>query len=179
MVPVVCPPILLCKAPPATFERFHGPFVFKFSKLQDKTLFNIYRMSTFTPPNRLAKELNTALFWQEVKKADIFDKLGSPEGLESLILRRAEYLFHDAPKEGRKSRSGAKLSTKSATTSKADYDENDQDASNKWMKKKSGNHLGVSSSGGKGSKNGSKRGKAPPSSPTPPPTPEDDGSGVY
>ena len=47
------------------------------------------------------------------------------------------------------------------------------------MKKKSGNHLGVSSSGGKGSKNGSKRGKAPPSSPTPPPTPEDDGSGVY
>ena len=67
-------------------------------------MFNIYRMSTFTPPNRLAKELNTALFWQEVKKADIFDKLGSPEGLESLILRRAEYLFHDAPKEGRKSR---------------------------------------------------------------------------
>ena len=70
------------------------PFSFNFTKAQDACLLKVYSKSTFIPRNTNTRLLNLPKFFISIKRVGVFDEM-SVDQIEMLILRRAEFLFHE------------------------------------------------------------------------------------
>eukprot|EP00520_Triparma_pacifica_P009109 CAMPEP_0118666762 /NCGR_PEP_ID=MMETSP0785-20121206/19400_1 /TAXON_ID=91992 /ORGANISM="Bolidomonas pacifica, Strain CCMP 1866" /LENGTH=756 /DNA_ID=CAMNT_0006561119 /DNA_START=241 /DNA_END=2511 /DNA_ORIENTATION=- len=168
------------------FQRYLCPFTHKFTKVQDASLFSIYKKSTFRP-NKISRQFHSSVFWDEIKKSKVFESIAHShgnsqtlEGLANMILRRAEYLYNggyieESPKP--KVRGNENDQDTESPKPKVRGNENDQGLSNKLKRKRNPSLLerGSSSGTNKSSKRGGS--KSPPV-PAPPP-PEDTSVGVY
>lgn len=151
------------------FQRYLCPFTHKFTKVQDASLFSIYKKSTFHP-NKISPQLNSSVFWDGIKRSKIFESIAHSHGnshtlggLANMLLRRAEYLYNGGYLE-------------ESPKPKSRGNENDQGLSNRLKRKRSPSSLERGSSSG--SNNSSKRGGSK-SPPVPAPPPEDTSVGVY